>query len=372
LRSYGIETAADVAQNRIQQISGFGPVVEGTLIAWRKSIEKRFVFNPNQPISPADIAAIKAVVLKKKSQLESDLRQSLARLQNASNGTRSIRNSLQASAVQIWNAQKQAQLNGTVLINRFTVKARLAGLAAVMAVSLILLNAIVSPSNPIPPRQNQQQVDNTRKQPPGRPTEGPASPGSLNNRALNPTDSDAAGVSKSKPSDATPQTREKTRGATSDSSPQLDQESSPPNIPSPTPSSPPRPAGESTAKGEDNSRVVLADLTKKDEARRVQQRLIDLGYLDGGADGIWGPLSQRALQKFCTTMAIGNDHSWDERTQQELFSESAKRSPAAPQILPPNPSAAAQQPSSCWIPTNDDLGYGYWGSCSDKRSRPVK
>jgi hypothetical protein len=24
------------------------------------------------------------------------------------------------------------------------------------------------------------------------------------------------------------------------------------------------------------------------------------------------------------------------------------------------------------IPTNDDLGFGYWGSCSDKRSRLVK
>src|SRR5262249_3505076 len=154
-------------------------------IAWRKSIEKRFVFNPNQPISPADIAAIKAAVLKKKSQLESDLRQSLSGLQNASNGTRSIRNSLQASAVQIWNAQKQAQLNGEVLINRFTVKARLVGLAAVMAVSLVLLNAIVLPSSPVPPgpkqptgpSQSTQSAD-TQKQPPGRPTEGSASKGS--------------------------------------------------------------------------------------------------------------------------------------------------------------------------------------------------
>jgi DNA-binding helix-hairpin-helix protein with protein kinase domain len=67
LRSYGIETAADVDGNRIQQISGFGPAVAGTLIGWRKSIEKRFVFNPNQPINPAHIAAIKATVLKKKS-----------------------------------------------------------------------------------------------------------------------------------------------------------------------------------------------------------------------------------------------------------------------------------------------------------------
>jgi hypothetical protein len=142
LRSYGVETAADVEQNRVQQISGFGPVVAGSLIAWRKSIEKRFVFNPNQPISPADIAAIKAAVLKKKSQLEGDLRQSLARLQNASNQTRSIRNSLQASAVQIWKAQKQAELNGTALINRFSVQARLAGIAAAMVVSFILLNAV--------------------------------------------------------------------------------------------------------------------------------------------------------------------------------------------------------------------------------------
>jgi DNA-binding helix-hairpin-helix protein with protein kinase domain len=357
LRSYGIETAADVAQNRIQQISGFGPVVEGTLIAWRKSIEKRFVFNPNQPISPADIAAIKAAVLKKKSQLESDLRQSLARLQNASNGTRSIRNSLKASAVQIWNAQKQAHLNATVLINRFTVKARLAGLAAVMAVSLILLNAIGSPSNPVPPRQNQRQVDITKQpsqpepnaekqeQQPRRMGEGSAPPTSLDNGPSNTNVPGDVSAPNPRPSDATPQTGERAK---------------------------PTPAPESTAKVEGNSRVVLTDLTKKDEARRVQQRLIELGYLNGVADGIWGPLSQRALQEFRTTMAIGNDNSWDERTQHQLFSESAKRSPAVPKTFPPNPSVADQQPSSCWIPTNDDLGFGYWGSCSDKGSRPVK
>ena len=213
---------------------------------------------------------------------------------------------MQASAVQIWNAQRQAQLNGTVLLNRFTVKARLAGLAAVMAVSLILLNVIASPSNPVPPRTTQPQVNipnsigpkqqptsrDTQKQPPSRSTEGSASPGSLNNQTLNPTDNNAAGGSKSMPSDASPQTPEKTT-AKPDSSPT------------------PTPAGESTAKVEDNPRVVLTDLMKKDEARRVQQRLIELGYLNGVADGIWGPLSQRALQEFRTRMAIGNDSSWD-------------------------------------------------------------
>ena len=235
------------------------PVIEGTLIAWRKSIEKRFVFNPNQPISPADIAAIKAAVLKKKSQLESDMRQSLARLQNASNGTRSIRNSLQASAVQIWNAQKQAQLNGTVLINRFTVKARLAGLAAVMAVSLILLNAIVSPSNPVPPKQSQQQVDITnskgpkqpsessqpapnageQKQQPRRMGEGSAPPTSLDNGPSNTNVPGDLSAPNSRPSDATPRTGERTTVAKPDSS------------------SPP--AGESTAKVESLSENIRRD-----------------------------------------------------------------------------------------------------------------
>jgi hypothetical protein len=33
---------------------------------------------------------------------------------------------------------------------------------------------------------------------------------------------------------------------------------------------------------------------------------------------------------------------------------------------------ANRQPGSCWIPTNEDFGVGYWGPCSDKKSRQVK
>jgi hypothetical protein len=33
---------------------------------------------------------------------------------------------------------------------------------------------------------------------------------------------------------------------------------------------------------------------------------------------------------------------------------------------------ANRQPGSCWIPTNEDFGVGYWGACSNKGSRPVK
>jgi len=44
---------------------------------------------------------------------------------------------------------------------------------------------------------------------------------------------------------------------------------------------------------------------------------------------------------------------------------------APPRAQSRNP-AAAQQSGSCWIPTNEDFGVGYWGPCSNKGSRPVK
>jgi DNA-binding helix-hairpin-helix protein with protein kinase domain len=64
LRSYGVETAADVVRFRIESISGFGPSIAGALIGWRTSIERRFIFDPKQPIDPAEIRAIKSDIAR--------------------------------------------------------------------------------------------------------------------------------------------------------------------------------------------------------------------------------------------------------------------------------------------------------------------
>ena len=40
-----------------------------------------------------------------------------------------------------------------------------------------------------------------------------------------------------------------------------------------------------------------------------------------------------------------------------------------------SPAGGAQQGAAqqqCWIPTNDDMGVGYYGACSTSRARPVK
>ena len=65
------------------------------------------------------------------------------------------------------------------------------------------------------------------------------------------------------------------------------------------------------------------DLREIENAKRVQQRLIDLGFLFGAADGAWGSRSRRALQEFKVADGLDDSDTWDERTQERLFSPNA-------------------------------------------------
>jgi hypothetical protein len=61
------------------------------------------------------------------------------------------------------------------------------------------------------------------------------------------------------------------------------------------------------------------DLGEIENAKRVQQRLIDLGFLFGAADGIWGQGSRRALREFRAVNGIGEGDTWDEATEERLL-----------------------------------------------------
>jgi peptidoglycan hydrolase-like protein with peptidoglycan-binding domain len=63
----------------------------------------------------------------------------------------------------------------------------------------------------------------------------------------------------------------------------------------------------------------LLDLREIENAKQVQQRLIDLGFLFGGADGIWGQHSRRALQEFRAANGLSESDAWDEATQERLL-----------------------------------------------------
>jgi len=59
LSSYGIETAADLERSRIQSVPGFGEKRAKDLLAWRASVETRFVFNPSTQVPESMKAAIR-------------------------------------------------------------------------------------------------------------------------------------------------------------------------------------------------------------------------------------------------------------------------------------------------------------------------
>jgi DNA-binding helix-hairpin-helix protein with protein kinase domain len=111
LRSYGVETAADIARHRVESIPGFGPAMTGALVAWRTSLERKFTFDPTQPINPADILSVKAQIAKKRSDLEAAMRVLLTKLRQTSGQAIQSRNNIKAAAVPVWNALKQAELD---------------------------------------------------------------------------------------------------------------------------------------------------------------------------------------------------------------------------------------------------------------------
>lgn len=73
LRSFGIETAADINRNRVMQIKGFGEHLTSSLLDWRKSCERRFVFNPNQAVSQTDRAQVHSKFAARKASLENQI-----------------------------------------------------------------------------------------------------------------------------------------------------------------------------------------------------------------------------------------------------------------------------------------------------------
>ena len=73
------------------------------------------------------------------------------------------------------------------------------------------------------------------------------------------------------------------------------------------------------------------------------------------------------------TTSMGQTHRQRPATQEQRFAPAAPADETFGQAAPPAQSrTTAQRPGSCWIPTNEDFGVGYWGACSDPRSWPVK
>lgn len=113
LRSFGIETAADVTWNKVISVKGFGEVLTRAVVDWRKACERRFVFNPNIALTEADKNAVRAKIATRKRTIEITLNAGAAELQRLRQDMISKANAfsspLQVASQQL--AQAQADLN---------------------------------------------------------------------------------------------------------------------------------------------------------------------------------------------------------------------------------------------------------------------
>ncbi len=62
----------------------------------------------------------------------------------------------------------------------------------------------------------------------------------------------------------------------------------------------------------------------------AQNRLIELGFLAGPSDGVWGTKSRMALRAFKIANALAADDKWDDLVSSRLYSIQAARSPHPP------------------------------------------
>lgn len=70
--------------------------------------------------------------------------------------------------------------------------------------------------------------------------------------------------------------------------------------------------------------ALFSQDARGDVVRQAQQRLIDLGYLRGKADGIWGEKSAAALRQFQKLQGLTVTGEMDDATQDRLFSQDVK------------------------------------------------
>ena len=67
LSSYGIDDAADVTATAVP---GFGQFLTEQMLAWRRSFESRFKFDPKRGIDPADVQRVDQEIAKRRMEIE--------------------------------------------------------------------------------------------------------------------------------------------------------------------------------------------------------------------------------------------------------------------------------------------------------------
>lgn len=110
LRSFGIETAADVSRNKVMQVRGFGESLTRAVTDWKASCERRFVFNAANAVSQSDRDVVRAKFVARKVSIEAALARGASELQGfrqrAASQMAALQPQLEAAARRLAQANK--------------------------------------------------------------------------------------------------------------------------------------------------------------------------------------------------------------------------------------------------------------------------
>jgi DNA-binding helix-hairpin-helix protein with protein kinase domain len=109
LASYGIETAADVSYNKIMNIPGFAQSLTSQLVEWRRRHERRFRFNPSEPVDRRDIEALDRELEGRRQRLVQALQQGPESLRRTSQEITAARLRLMPVLDEAWTMLKIAE-----------------------------------------------------------------------------------------------------------------------------------------------------------------------------------------------------------------------------------------------------------------------
>jgi DNA-binding helix-hairpin-helix protein with protein kinase domain len=109
LRSYGIETAADVTPEALAAVPGFGPALTSQLIAWHQQLSRSFVYDPTRGVDPRDVADLENDLRARKHRLEQSLQNGAAELrqlaQEALTRRQSLRTEIERALTEVVRAE---------------------------------------------------------------------------------------------------------------------------------------------------------------------------------------------------------------------------------------------------------------------------
>lgn len=109
LQSFGIETAADVTEQSLIAVPGFGVKLRGSMLAWRRMLETQFRFDAPEGIDQQDREAVDQTLLGERLRIAMAIRKGFAELQQIAKQVQFARTSLRTRGEDAYRAHLQAE-----------------------------------------------------------------------------------------------------------------------------------------------------------------------------------------------------------------------------------------------------------------------